>query len=363
VAAADRRLTLAACCLLQIHPSLVINVDQTGLHLLPSANFTYEKKGAAAVAVLGAEDKRQITACLASSMHGDLLPLQLIFTGTTSRCHPPATDNSGAAGVHITHSANHWSSLETMQEWVTQVLLPYAERCITNLKLRSDSHMVLMLDVWSVHKGEPFRRFLRTHHPRVHLVFIPANCTSKLQVADVALQRPFKSSIRRSFDAWAAAVLHQQIMEDGIVSLKEHFGMAKIKPLLLQWCVESWTSLQKNKLTILQGWGKCVTSLYDAHDPLKRMDAMREVALQELDPAVEPEGDELEEEDLEEEEEDVPVDMDIQTSDEEKDVLDVSRPIAEPTRRGTRERKQPAAAAGSYLINSQQIALTEDSEA
>ena len=137
--------------------------------------------------------------------------------------------------------------------------------------------------------------------------------------------------------------------------------MAKIKPLLLQWCVDSWMELQKNKMTILQGWGKCVTSLYDAHDPLKRMDAMREVAQQELDPAVEPEGDELEEEDLEEE--DIPVDMDIQTSDEEKDELDVSRLVTEPTRRSTRERKQPAAAAGSYLINSQQIALTEDSEA
>jgi len=148
-------------------------------------------------------------------------------------------------------------------------------------------------------------------------------------VADVALQQPFKSSVRRSFDAWAADVLRKQMVEGGIVGLKEHFGMKKIKPLLLQWCVDSWTELQKNKVTILQGWGKCVVSLFDVHDPLKRMDAMREVAQQELDPAVEPEGDEPDEEAEILEEEDIPVDMDIQSSDEEKDELDVSRLITE----------------------------------
>ena len=89
-----------------MHPSLVVNVDQTGLNLVPAASWTYEQRGATAVAVIGAEDKRQITACLASSLYGDLLPLQLIFTGTTTRCHPAATAASNAASIHITHSAN-----------------------------------------------------------------------------------------------------------------------------------------------------------------------------------------------------------------------------------------------------------------
>jgi hypothetical protein len=54
-------------------------MDQTGVHLVPTSRFTYEMKNTDSVAVIGAEDKRQITACLASSMHGDLLPHQLIF--------------------------------------------------------------------------------------------------------------------------------------------------------------------------------------------------------------------------------------------------------------------------------------------
>jgi len=346
-----------------VHPSLIVNVDQTGLHLVPAASWTYEQKGVKSVAVLGADDKRQITACLAASLEGDLLPLQLIFTGTTTRCHPSPTAASNAAMIHITHSANHWSSLETMQDWVTQVLLPYAERCISTYKLRSDAHMVLMLDVWSVHKGEPFRRFLRTHHPRIHLVFIPANCTSKLQVADVALQRPFKSSIRRSFDMFAAEKLREQMAAGVAIGLKDSFGMPIIKPLLLQWCVESWKELQQRKSIIADGWYKCLLSLYDVHDPNKRVEAMREVSEQMLDPVPEPEGDEAEDDDEESGSEYDDELQHILSTDDERDELNLALPVAEGTRRCTRTRNAPAAAAGSYFLNSQQIALTEDSEA
>ena len=47
--------------------------------------------------VIGAGDKRQITACIASSLHGDLLPLQLIFQGKTTACHPDRTPAATAA--------------------------------------------------------------------------------------------------------------------------------------------------------------------------------------------------------------------------------------------------------------------------
>jgi len=348
---------------LQVHPSLVVNMDQTGQNLVPSAAWTYEREGATSVSAIGAEDKRQITACLASSLHGDLLPLQLIFTGSTARCHPAATAASNAASVHITHSSNHWSSLETMQEWITQVLLPYAERKITALKLRSDSHMVLLLDVWSVHKGEPFRRFLRTHHPSIHLVFVPANCTSKLQVADVALQRPYKSCIRRSFDKWAAAMLYEQLAAGVPIRLKENFSMPIIKPLLLQWSIDSWHELRDRKELILQGWGQCVVSLYDVHDPEKRMQAMRDVIQQQLDPMPDPVGEE--EEDAaggSSESEDSDIEYAVSDVSSSKDELDITKPVAQGQRRSTRVRNPPAAAAGSYLLNSQQIALSEDSD-
>ena len=144
-----------------------------------------------------------------------------------------------------------------------------------------------------------------------------------------------------------------------VVGLKEHFGMPVLKPLLLQWCVESWKELQQRKDIIAEGWYKCVVSLYDVHDPNKRVEAMREVSEQALDPVPEPEGEEFAA-DEEEQDEDEEVAC---STDEERDVLDLTLPVAQGSRRSTRARNSPAAAAGSYLINSQQIALTEDSEA
>ena len=256
-----------------VHPSLIINMDQTGINLVPAAAWTYETKGRTDISTLGAEDKRQITACLASSLYGDLLPLQLIFAGKTERCLPAATAASKAARAHITCSPNHWSSQQTMQQWITEVLMPYADRCIRQHQLNADAKIILILDVWAVHKSEEFRLFLRTHHPRVRLVFVPANCTSKLQVADVALQRPFKCSIRRSFDSWAAEQLDQQISSNRIVGLAEQFKMVNIKPLVLQWCISSWLELQQRKDVIANGWYSCCLSLYDVNSRDKRVAA------------------------------------------------------------------------------------------
>ena len=151
-----------------------------------------------------------------------------------------------------------------MQRWITSVLMPHADRCIRAHELDANAHIILILDCWSVHRSEDFRFFLRdaAFGSRVHLVFVPANCTSKLQVADAALQRPFKAGVRRSFETWAADLLLQQISAGCVVGLREHFGMVNLKRHVLQWCVDSWEQLQRQKHIIAEGWYKCCTSLY-----------------------------------------------------------------------------------------------------
>lgn len=89
-----------------ILPSLVINFDQAGLHLIPASSRTHEK-GARTVAVAGADDKRQITVVVGSALDGSLLPLQLIFQGQTEKVSPNHTDETKKAGFHLTHTHNH----------------------------------------------------------------------------------------------------------------------------------------------------------------------------------------------------------------------------------------------------------------
>jgi hypothetical protein len=262
-----------------VHPSLVINMDQTGVHLVPVDTRTFEATGSKDVKVIGGEDKRQITAYVGSSLNGDLLPLQLIFTGTTKQCLPAATELSVSALVHLTHTDNHWSSQETMQQWVREVLQPYVDRRRVEFDLAPSPHVVLVLDVWSVHKSKEFIKFLTDNFPRIHLVFVPANCTSKLQVADVVLQRPFKHGVKKAFNEWAAQVIVGQIESKAAIGLTSDLGMKTIKPLVLQWCIDSWTSMSKDegRELIKVGWIKCCIQFFDVLDRAKRVDAVEQM--------------------------------------------------------------------------------------
>lgn len=322
-------------------------MDQTGVHLVPASKWTYEAVGSSSVAVLGADDKRQITACIASSLQGDLLPLQLVFQGKTPRSLPAATAESIVSHVHLTYSDNHWSSQTTMQQYITEIVMPYTEQCVALHRLSADAQIILVLDVWAVHKSEEFRLFLRMKHPRIHLVFVPANCTSRLQVADVALQRPFKQGITSRFNQWAASLIAEQIADDKIVGLNDALKMSVIKPMALDWCIESWTELKERKDLILKGWQKCCLDLYDVNSPQKRTDALAAVIKKKLEMSYVPDEDEQDAESASEPEE------------SDGDELDVSQPRVFG-KQGIRIRA-PAQRFG-YQIASSAIMMTEDSE-
>jgi hypothetical protein len=333
-----------------IHISMVFNMDQTGVHLVPASTHTYDVKGNKSISVLGVEDKRQITACVGASLRGELLPLQLIFQGTTPRCLPAETPASKAARVHMTFTDNHWSSLKTMQEYITHILSPHADRMIALHQLPSDAHMVLILDCWSVHRSDAFLSWLKQEHPRIHVVFVPPNCTSKLQLADVALQRSFKAVLKDNFNSWAASEILDQVRRKELVGLKEFMGMKSIKSLVLKWSLDSWEALRERRQLILDGWQRCMVSLFDIHNPEKRLEAMKQVALGKL--AVAKQFDEVEAD---------PVDEYIEedSDEEEADELDVSKPRQHGKKS---ERKCAPPKPFGYMLNSELVQMDTDDD-
>ena len=71
----------------KIPPEFVINWDQTGINVVPSSQWTQAEKGASRVEIVGAGDKRQITATIAGTLSGKILPFQILYEGKTERCH------------------------------------------------------------------------------------------------------------------------------------------------------------------------------------------------------------------------------------------------------------------------------------
>ena len=168
---------------------LIINQDQTPpLKMVPVSQWTLEKEGAAQVPITSLDDKRQITAVLASTLDGSLLPLQLIYKGITNRCHP--RDVKFPDGWDIWHSENHWSNTSTMVRYIEKVLVPWAEQRKRDLRLPQSQKAIVVLDVFRAHSTTDVLDTLKENNFRI--VFVPGNCTSELQPLDLYVNGPFR---------------------------------------------------------------------------------------------------------------------------------------------------------------------------
>ena len=74
-----------------IPSEMVLNWDQTGIHLVPAPDWTMDSRGVQRVEIAHMGDQRQVTAAFAVSLSGTFLPMQILYGGKTERCHPHYT--------------------------------------------------------------------------------------------------------------------------------------------------------------------------------------------------------------------------------------------------------------------------------
>ena len=108
-------------------------------------------RGAKQVKGQGFDDKRGITMLLTGNMNGGLLPPQVIYEGKTNRCHPQHM--SFPEDWHITHSPSHWSNIDTMHQYLENILIPYVNGIIDQIG-DPDQKALLILDVFAPHRDE-----------------------------------------------------------------------------------------------------------------------------------------------------------------------------------------------------------------
>ncbi len=109
-----------------------------------------------------------------------------------------------------------------------------------------------------MHISEEFRGWLKENHPLLHLVFVPANFTSKLQVADVVLQRPFKHRFRTQFNLWQSQQVACQVLNEVQPdNIQLQLGIKELRCHLVGLLMGSWEELARLKQMIKKGWTKC----------------------------------------------------------------------------------------------------------
>lgn len=102
-----------------------------------------EQRGTKRVDVVGAGDKRLITAVFCGSLVGDFLLIQVIYRGKTAWCHPryefpPDWD--------ITHSPNCWSNEATMIQYTQNIIIPYMYVNKTQECFEDDTPALIIMD-------------------------------------------------------------------------------------------------------------------------------------------------------------------------------------------------------------------------
>ncbi|KAG6824721.1 hypothetical protein H0H92_006024 [Tricholoma furcatifolium] len=248
---------------------LLINMDQTGILILLSHLKTFHDKGARQVDIVGKDEKRAYTLCVATSAEGDILPFQQVWAGKTEASVPskgaPGYTEALDLGIKFTTASSnkktsHFSTLKTMKEWMTDIYVPYVQSVIEADNLPADQKSILLLNCYPVHVGEEFRSYVRAAHPNVFLMFVPANCTGIFQPADVGIQRILKHFLRQETLTYLVDS-HRKQVANGLTPAQVKFTTslpalrdASVQPIVNLF---NYLSSSAGRKIIQQAWEKC----------------------------------------------------------------------------------------------------------
>ena len=233
----------------EIPPELILNWDQTGIKIVPSTTWTMTRQGEKRVEMIGVNDKRQITAVFCGTMLGDFLPVQLIYKGKTSRCRsqfefPP--------GWHITHSPKHWSTEQTMLQYVEHIVVPYVEQ--VRARIGNEKALVVM-DNFKGQITESINSLLDMHD--IHVCLLPPNTTDRLQPMDIA-----EDYLKAQFAQWYSDKVLKQLEGQDISTLETlepqpiDLSLPALKEIGAKWLVDMADYICENPQFIVNGFIK-----------------------------------------------------------------------------------------------------------
>ena len=119
---------------------------------------------------------------------------------------------------------------------------------------------IVHFDAYPVHISEKFRNWVK-EFPFLILIYVPTNCSSKMQVADVALNRPLKADHTHRHMRFSATACREQLAA-GVEAAQVRFeaDVSKCAGAALSWLVAAYNGLSKVNMTkTLQniGYTKC----------------------------------------------------------------------------------------------------------
>ena len=230
---------------------LIFNWDQTGLNYVPVSSWTMEKQGAKRVEIKGLDDKRQITTVFGATITGEFLPVQLVYQGKSSQCHPKV---KFPEDWHITHSENHWSNETTMINYISKIIVPFVKNKRKELKKTDDQVALVIYDEFKGQITQTCADLLSQNN--ILFVLVPANCTDRLQPLDATVNKAAKDFLRRKFQEWYSERVLEQL--DQGIDAKDlqpvDLRLSTVKPFGAEWIMSVFRYFSSNPDIIKNGF-------------------------------------------------------------------------------------------------------------
>ena len=208
--------------------SLIANMDETPVYFDMGRKTTYHWRGEKTISVLKTTGyRKRVTVCLAVLDNGDKLPPLVIFAGKT----PPF--NTHKKTLVVAANQNAWITEELMLKWVREIW--------NKAQFPANSKPLLLLDHCTSHKKPSIGQTMKKD---TSLDYVPPGCTSLVQPLDLSINKPFKDSLRKSFEDW----LHTNGANEANTTKKKNLK-SPTSALLLSWIDKAWANID-NKMVV-----------------------------------------------------------------------------------------------------------------
>lgn len=158
------------------------------------------------------------------------LPVQLIYQGKTSRSIPA---KKFPEKWHVTVTPNQWSHETTIVKYIENILVPHVQEKKAELDLCESFPALVIFDEFKGQTTDRVLELLKKNH--IFYVIVPPNCTDRLQLLEVSVNKTAKEFLHSRFHDWyASQILSKEDPANAPVDLK----LSVMKPVGAKWFIK-----------------------------------------------------------------------------------------------------------------------------
>jgi transposase-like protein len=171
--------------------SHIVSIDETNIYFDMVGSTTLANRGSRTVSIKSSGTSARCSIILGVTMDGQKLPPFIIFKGKVNgRIRREWTGNTEYPSSSFYAVQEHaWVDRDVFIQWINKVWKPFCEQ---------KNSTYLMMDEFSVHLMQECVDPIRECGTEID--FILGGYTSKLQILDVGVNKPFKGYVKKSYE-------------------------------------------------------------------------------------------------------------------------------------------------------------------